>query len=54
MDKYICRICGEIYDPEAGDPDHSIEPGTSFDQITHDWQCPTCQSNKGEFELYSE
>lgn len=30
MDKYVCDVCGYIYDPAVGDPDNGIEPGTAF------------------------
>ena len=33
MDKYECSVCGYIYDPEEGDPDNGIEPGTSFEDF---------------------
>ena len=36
MDKYVCDICGYVYDPEAGDPDNDISPGTSFDDLPED------------------
>lgn len=52
MQKYICRICGEIYDPEIGDPDHGVDPGTPFKELPIDWACPTCKANRGEFDLY--
>jgi len=54
MEKYICLICGEIYDPEIGDSDNGVDPGTPFEEISIDWVCPTCQANKGEFEVYTE
>ena len=50
MDKYICQVCGYVYDPAAGDPDSSIEPGTSFDDLPDDWLCPICNAGKDEFE----
>ena len=31
MKKYKCQVCGYIYDPEVGDPDNGIEPGTAFE-----------------------
>ncbi len=51
MDKYECSICGYVYDPEAGDPDNGIDPGTSFDDLPDDWTCPLCGSGKAQFEL---
>ena len=40
MEKYRCIVCGYIYDPEKGDPDSGIEPGTSFEDLPDDWVCP--------------
>jgi len=50
MDRYICTVCGYVYDPENGDPDAGIEPGTSFDDLPDDWVCPLCGAGKDEFE----
>lgn len=50
MDKYVCILCGYVYDPEKGDPDNGVEPGTPFDQLPDDWVCPTCGANKDMFE----
>lgn len=50
MDKYRCIICDYIYDPAIGDPDHGIAPGTSFDDIPDDWNCPLCGVDKSNFE----
>lgn len=48
--KYECVACGWIYDPEQGDPDSGIAPGTSFDDIPDDWVCPLCGVGKSEFQ----
>jgi flavin reductase (DIM6/NTAB) family NADH-FMN oxidoreductase RutF/rubredoxin len=48
--KYKCNICGYIYDPEKGDPDGGINPGTSFEEISDDWACPVCGAAKDLFE----
>jgi len=48
--KYKCKICGYIYDPEVGDPQGGIAPGTSFDEIPDDWKCPICSVTKKDFE----
>ncbi len=48
--KYKCKICGHIYDPEVGDPQAGIAPGTSFDEIPDDWKCPICGVTKKDFE----
>ncbi len=50
MAKYECTVCGYIYDPELGDPDGGIKPGTPFEQIPDDWVCPVCGASKGQFE----
>jgi rubredoxin len=50
MDKYVCTVCGYIYDPEKGDPDSGIQPGTSFEQLPDDWVCPVCGAAKDQFE----
>ena len=49
MQKYICEICGYVYDPETGDPDSDIGPGTSFDELPDDWTCPICGAPKDNF-----
>ena len=54
MQKYICTVCGYIYDPEIGDPDGDIAPGTAFENIPDDWGCPVCGAAKSDFELYEE
>jgi len=50
MQKYQCTICGYVYDPEEGDPDAGIAPGTPFEEIPEDWYCPVCGVSKSEFE----
>ncbi len=52
MKKYICTVCNYIYDPQQGDPDSNIQPGTAFEDIPEDWVCPTCGATKGDFEPY--
>lgn len=49
MKKYECGPCGYIYDPEAGDPDGGIAPGTAFEDIPDDWVCPVCGVGKEDF-----
>lgn len=50
MKKYICTACGYIYDPEVGDLDNGIAPGTPFEQLPEDWVCPLCYVTKDQFE----
>ena len=54
MKKYVCTVCGYIYDPEAGDPDSGIKPGTPFEKIPDDLECPEGGAKKSDFELYEE
>jgi rubredoxin len=50
MKKYVCSVCGYVYDPETGDPDSGIKPGTAFEDIPDDWVCPVCGVGKEDFE----
>ena len=50
MDKWECLVCGYIYDPEMGDPDNGVEPGTPFEALPDDWVCPDCGAAKDMFE----
>lgn len=49
MDKYECSVCGYVYDPEQGDPENNIPPGTPFEKLPDDWTCPVCGAGKDEF-----
>jgi rubredoxin len=50
MKKYLCTACGYVYDPEAGDPDAGVAPGTAFEDVPDDWVCPLCGVGKELFE----
>lgn len=50
MDKYKCTVCGYIYDPELGDPDADVKPGTAFGDLSEEWRCPLCGAMKKYFE----
>ena len=54
MAKYECTVCGYIYDPELGNPDGGIKPGTPFEEISDDWVCPVCGASKDQFEKIEE
>ncbi len=51
MQKWVCTVCGYIYDPAIGDPDNDVKPGTRFEDIPDDWLCPECGVDKSQFEL---
>ena len=50
MKKWVCLVCGYVYDPEIGDPDSGIAPGTSFEDLPEVWLCPLCAVGKDQFE----
>jgi rubredoxin len=50
MDRYVCQICGYIYDPAAGDPDSGVAAGTKWEDVPADWECPVCGAPKDDFE----
>jgi rubredoxin len=54
MKPWLCKVCGYLYEPERGDPEGGIAPGTPFDQIPEDWACPLCGVSKDMFEEYEE
>ena len=54
LQKWICESCGFIYDPEEGDPDGGIPPGTAFEDIPDTWFCPVCGARKRDFTLYED
>jgi rubredoxin len=47
--KYICNVCGYVYDEEIGDPEHGIPAGTPWKDVKEDWVCPVCGVNKDQF-----
>ncbi len=50
MQKYVCTVCGYVYDPAQGDPTSGVKAGTPFDQLPADWVCPVCGAGKDDFE----
>lgn len=50
MDRYVCTVCGYVYDPAQGDPDNGVKPGTNFEDIPDSWECPVCGASKSDFE----
>lgn len=51
MKKYVCVVCGYVYDPELGDEANGIAAGTTFDELPDDYECPLCGVGKDEFEV---
>jgi len=50
MDRYVCTVCGYVYDPAQGDPDNGVKLGTKFEDVPEDWECPVCGAPKSDFE----
>ena len=50
MARYVCSVCGYVYDPEKGDPEENIPAGTAFEDLSDDWTCPVCGASKDEFD----
>jgi rubredoxin len=51
MEKWVCSVCGYVYDPENGIPEEGIEPGTDFESLPDDFVCPVCGVGKDMFEV---
>lgn len=51
MEKYVCDLCGYVYDPAKGDSDAGIAAGTSFADLPADWVCPLCGAGKESFSV---
>ncbi len=51
MDKWLCTICGYVYDPAEGDDSAGIAAGTAFADLPDDWVCPLCGADKSAFEV---
>ncbi len=49
MKKYVCQVCGYVYDEEKGDPDNGIAPGTKWEDLPDDFECPLCHVSKDQF-----
>ncbi len=47
--KYVCNVCGYVYDEAAGDPDNGIAPGTNWEDLPDDFTCPLCSVGKDDF-----
>jgi len=54
MDKYICRVCATIYNPEVGDVEDGVPAGTAFENLPSSWVCTVCGSSQEKFERLSQ
>ena len=49
--KWMCVVCGYIYDETLGVPEEGIEPGTRWEDVPETWTCPDCGATKSDFEM---
>ncbi len=49
MKRWVCDVCGYIYDPADGDPDDGVQAGTAFEELPEEWVCPDCGVGKDQF-----
>ncbi len=50
MQRFVCSVCGYIYDPAKGDPDGGVAPGVRFEDLPAGWVCPVCGAGKDYFK----
>lgn len=49
--KWLCEVCGYVYDEAVGDEEHGLDPGTRWEDVPDDWECPDCGAGKSDFEM---
>jgi len=54
MKKYICDVCGYIYDPAKGDPENDIPPGTAFEKLPDDWTAPNAACRRASSRFWAD
>ena len=47
--KYVCEVCGYVYDEAVGDPENGVSAGTVWENVPNDWHCPLCAVGKEQF-----
>lgn len=50
LDRYECRVCGYVFEPDKGDSEHDIPPGTPFTELPPSWRCPVCGVKAAQFQ----
>ncbi len=50
LSTWVCKVCGYEYDPQKGDEQAGVSPGTAFEDLPDDWVCPVCGADKSQFE----
>jgi len=51
MKKWVCVVCGWVYDEVKGAPEDGLTPGTKWEDVPSDWECPECGVGKDDFEM---
>lgn len=51
MKVWQCIVCGYVYDEAKGDPEHGIAPGTRWEDVPENWECPDCGVAKADFDM---
>ena len=51
MQKYVCNVCGYVYDPAAGDPENDVAAETAFENLPDQWVCPVCGASRDNFSI---
>ena len=54
MIKYVCEVCGYVYDPAVGDPDNGVPAGTAWENVPEGWVCPVCGVGKDQFKAQNQ
>ena len=49
--RYVCQVCGYVYDEDEGEPDNGVAPGTKWEDVPDSYTCPLCGVGKDQFEL---
>ena len=49
--RYVCQVCGYVYDEDEGDPDNGVAPGTKWEAVPDSYTCPLCGVGKAQYEL---
>ncbi len=49
--RYVCDLCGYVYDEDEGEIDKGIEPGTAWDDLPEDYEGPICVAGKEQLSV---
>ena len=49
--RWLCSVCGIIYDEATGWPEEGLAPGTRWEDVPLLWTCPDCGAIKDDFDM---